>query len=175
MFQIREGLEEILIVAFFRQNSLNLIIFVNFWPFIHQKFLFVIIGIFRLAWVFILRKFVIILRRGLNCGLWFGQRKDWGHVYPFSQLMKVRPNQILELLHQVALVSVITEFLFKFQNNVIVFVLKLGVVLDCITFVVYFNNLRWAVILDQRWVIRLVYPHFNHASRQFTELHGFFH
>jgi hypothetical protein len=63
--------------------------------------------------------------------------------------MKVGSNQILELLHQVALVSVITEFLFQLQNNVIVFVLELGVVLYRGTFFLYFNNLRRAVILNQ--------------------------
>lgn len=89
--------------------------------------------------------------------------------------MKVGSNQILELLHQVALVSVITEFLFQLQNNIIVFILKLRVVLYGGTFFFYFNNLRCAVILNQWRVIRLVYPHFNHAPRQFTQLHGFFH
>jgi hypothetical protein len=63
--------------------------------------------------------------------------------------MEVGSNQILELLHQVALVSVITEFLFQLQNNVIVFVLKLGVVLNGGTFFLYLNNLRRAVILNQ--------------------------
>jgi len=44
------------------------------------------------------------------------------------QIMEVGSNQILELFHQVALVSIIAEFLFEAQDYIIMFIFKFGVI-----------------------------------------------